>query len=91
MIGIDSGYCKEMPFLDAHDDLGETIVADVAKDLRIYLEEPKTYLPERISSRGRRPTRLTCVVVPSRMVLRHRQRQSSIDSAYDAQRARGVI
>jgi len=59
-IGIDSGYGKDTPFLYALDDLGETFVADVAKDQSIYLEEPVPYLPERSSSRGRKPTHLTC-------------------------------
>lgn len=59
-VGFDSGYGKDTPFLYALDDLGETFVADVAKDQSIYLEEPVPYLPERSSSRGKRPTRLAC-------------------------------
>lgn len=59
-VGIDSGYGKETTFLYALDDLGETFVADVAKDQYLYLEEPLPFLPERSSTRGRKPTRLTC-------------------------------
>jgi SRSO17 transposase len=66
-VGIDSGYGKETPFLYALDDCGDTFVADVAKDQNIYLEEPLPYLPERTSSRGRRPTRLTCDAAPVRV------------------------
>jgi len=57
---FDSGYGKETTFLYALDDLGETFVADVAKDQGLYLEEPLLYLPERSSTRGRKPTRLAC-------------------------------
>jgi SRSO17 transposase len=66
-IGIDSGYGKDTPFLYALDDLGETFVADVAKDQSIYLEEPVPYLPERRLSRGRKPTHLTCEALRTRV------------------------
>lgn len=66
-VGIDSGYGKETSFLYALDDCGETFVADVAKDQSIYLEQPLPYVPERTSSRGRRPTRLTCDAPPTRV------------------------
>lgn len=59
-VGFDSGYGKETAFLYSLDDLGETFVADVAKDQGLYLEEPLPYLPERSSTRGRKPTRLAC-------------------------------
>jgi SRSO17 transposase len=67
-IGVDSGYGKDTPFLHALDDLGETFVADVAKDQSIYLEVPIPYVPEKSSSsRGRKPTRLICDAVRTRV------------------------
>lgn len=59
-VGVDSGYGKDTQFLHVLDALGETFVADVAKDQSIYLEEPVPYLPEKTTSRGRKPTRLVC-------------------------------
>lgn len=58
--GMDSGYGKETPLLCALDDAGETLVADVAKDQRIYLDEPVPYVPEKRSTRGRQPVRHIC-------------------------------
>ena len=36
-VGVDGGYGKEPEFLRAVEDLGETFVADVHKNQRIYL------------------------------------------------------
>jgi len=66
-IGADSGYGKDTPFLYALDDLGETFVADVAKDQSIYLEEPIPFLPDKSSPRGRNPTRLICDAARTRV------------------------
>jgi hypothetical protein len=37
--------------------MGETFVVDLHSDFPIYLEDPKPYVPERTSRRGRKPTR----------------------------------
>ena len=55
-VGIDGGYGKEPHFLSSLDDDGEQFVADVHKDQAIYLEDPKPYVPQRNSSKGRTPS-----------------------------------
>ena len=55
-VGLDGGYGKEPAFLRALDADGETFVADVHKDQLIYLEDPHPSVPERTSTRGRKPT-----------------------------------
>jgi SRSO17 transposase len=54
-VGVDGGYGKEPEFLRALEDLGETFVADVHKDQRIYLRDPEPRVPE--GGRGRPPSR----------------------------------
>ena len=58
-VGVDGGYGKEPLFLIALDDDGEQFVADVHKDQGIYLEDPKPYIPQRQSSKGKTPSRRT--------------------------------
>jgi SRSO17 transposase len=53
---VDGGYGKAPEFLRAVEDLGETCVADVHKDQRIYLCDPEPRVPQ--SGRGRPPSRL---------------------------------
>jgi SRSO17 transposase len=55
-VGVDGGYGKEPLFLQALEDDGEQFVADVHKDQPIYLEDPKPYIPERQSPKGRAPS-----------------------------------
>jgi SRSO17 transposase len=55
-VGVDGGYGKEPAFLRRLADLGEVFVAEVHKDQQIYLEDPDPRVPERKSSRGRKPT-----------------------------------
>jgi len=55
-VGIDGGYGKEAHFLSSLDDDGEQFVADVHKDQVVYLEDPKPYVPQRNSPKGRTPS-----------------------------------
>ncbi len=57
-VGMDGGYGKEPALLRRLEDHGEIFMADVHKDQRIYLEDPDPVVPERKSSRGRKPTQL---------------------------------
>lgn len=56
-IGMDGFYGQSGELLRVLDQEGETFVADVHSDQRIYLCDPEPYLPEKASSRGRKPTR----------------------------------
>lgn len=57
-VGMDAGYGKDPALLRKLADHGEVFVADVHKDQQIYLEDPDPKVPERQSSRGKKPTRL---------------------------------
>lgn len=54
-VGMDGGYGKEPALLRRLEDHGETFVADVHKNQRIYLEDPDPAVPERTSRRGKKP------------------------------------
>ena len=66
-IGCDGFYGEDGSFLRYLDDMGETFVADVHRDQRIYLTDPKPYVPEPRSKRGRKPIRLKSVNAPVRV------------------------
>jgi len=66
-VGLDGGYGKEPAFLRALDKDGETFVADVHKDQLIYLEDPQPVVPEKVSTRGRKPTLLVAQTSPVRV------------------------
>ena len=56
-IGADGGYGKEPAFLCGLDDMNETFMVDLHSDQRIYLADPKPFIPEaKQSSRGRKPS-----------------------------------
>jgi SRSO17 transposase len=57
-VGLDGGYGKDPAFLRALEDDGEVFVADVHKSQMIYLEDPQPSVPDALSGRGRRPTKL---------------------------------
>jgi SRSO17 transposase len=44
-VGVDGGYGKEPAFLRALDDMGETFVADVHSDQRVWTDPPGLYVP----------------------------------------------
>ena len=56
-IGMDGGYGKEPWLLRKLDQEGETWVADVHCDQRIYLEDPCPVVPKRRKAKGRGPSR----------------------------------
>ncbi len=57
-VGCDGLYGKAPWFLRELNNMGETFVADVHCDQRIYLEDPEPYVPDRQSNRGRKPEKL---------------------------------
>jgi SRSO17 transposase len=52
-VGTDAGYGKGPGFCSALDDMGEMFVVDVHSDFHVYLKDPKPYLPEKTTNRGR--------------------------------------
>jgi SRSO17 transposase len=44
-VGVDGGYGKEPAFLRALDDMGETFVADVHSDQRVWTDPPGLHVP----------------------------------------------
>ena len=56
-VGVDGGYGKEPQFLNTLDDEREQFVADVHKDQIIYLEHPAPRIPQRLTTKGRPPSR----------------------------------
>ena len=57
-VGCDALYGSDPFFLRFLDDIGETFVADVHKDQRVYLDDPAPYIPEPKPGKGRKTTRL---------------------------------
>jgi len=57
-IGCDSFYGDNPEFVRKLDDDNEVFMADIHSDHHIYLEDPKPYLPEPKSIRGRKPKKL---------------------------------
>jgi SRSO17 transposase len=55
-IGADSLYGRDRALQQALDALGECFVLDVPNDFRIYLDDPKPYLPS-APKLGRKPAR----------------------------------
>ena len=56
-VGADAGYGKGPGFCLELDRMGERFVVDLHSDFPIYLEDPRPYLPEKTSRRGREFTR----------------------------------
>ncbi|MCP4289412.1 MAG: transposase, partial [Gammaproteobacteria bacterium] len=61
-VGVDGGYGKEPSFLRALDDSGESFIADVHKNQRVYLEDPAPFVPESRHAGGRQRSRLVTEV-----------------------------
>lgn len=55
-VGADGFYGNAPSFLASLDQDGELFVVDVHKDQRVFLKDPKPYLPA-ASAKGRKPTR----------------------------------
>jgi SRSO17 transposase len=51
-VGVDGGYGKEPAFLRALDDMGETFVADVHSDQRVWSEPPGLHIPAAKANRN---------------------------------------
>ena len=66
-VGADGGDGKEPAFLRALDHDGEIFVADVHKDQRIYLENPRPQIPISLAKRGRPRTRRVAQSAPVRV------------------------
>jgi SRSO17 transposase len=56
-VSMDAGYGDVTSFLDALDMIGERYVAAVASNTHVWTECPRTCMPRRKSTRGRRPTK----------------------------------
>lgn len=54
-VGADAGYGKSPAFCLALARKGQQFVVDVHSDLRVYLQDPQPYIPERKSKRGPKP------------------------------------
>jgi SRSO17 transposase len=66
-VGLDGGYGKEPWLLRALDRDGEVWVADVHRDQRIYLEDPRPIPLERRHPKGRTPSRQVAQTTPVRV------------------------
>jgi SRSO17 transposase len=51
-VGADAGYGNGPGFCFALDEMGETFCVDLHSDFRIYLKDPKPYLPQKASKSG---------------------------------------
>lgn len=67
-VGVDGGYGKEPAFLRGLESMGELFVADVHKDQRIYLGDPRPQVPAGAAhQRGRPRSRLQAQTRPQRV------------------------
>lgn len=67
-VGVDGLYGNDPSFLRNLEDIThEVFVADVHKDQRVYLEDPKPIIPERTSLRGKQPTKIKAQCDPIRV------------------------
>ena len=66
-VGCDALYGQNPAFLRTLDKAGETFVADVHRDQRIYLDDPKPCVPSRKSGRGRHPKKMQPQTAPVRV------------------------
>jgi SRSO17 transposase len=56
-VGMDSFYGEQPWLLDRIDTEGLVYIADIPCDTRVWLDRPKTRIPERKGDRGRTPTK----------------------------------
>jgi len=63
----DGGYGKDPQFLRSLDAQGELFIVDVHQDQRIYLEDPKPFVPVAKQGRGRKHSRLQAQVESMRV------------------------
>lgn len=55
-VGADGGYGKGPKFCIALEKMGERFIVDLHSDFRVFLEDPKPYIPEKPKGRGRKPS-----------------------------------
>jgi SRSO17 transposase len=82
-VGCDAFYGEDPGFVRFLDDMGETFMADVHKDQRIYLDNPSPFVPARKSKKGRPPTRLKACCKPIRVDRWVQQQPASAWKAMD--------
>lgn len=63
-VGADAGYGKGLGFCKAIEAMGKCFVVDVHSDFRVYLEDPKPYIPEKTTKGGRQFTKFRSDVKP---------------------------
>jgi SRSO17 transposase len=56
VVEADAGYGKGLGFMLAIETRNKEFMVDVHVDQRVYLKNPKPYIPERKGSKGRTPT-----------------------------------
>lgn len=66
-IGFDAFYGSDPGFLRFLNDMGEIFIGDLRGNQRIYLEDPKPFIPAQKSKKGRCPTRLKTKIKPIRV------------------------
>ena len=66
-VGFDGFYGDNPEFVRKLADNNEIFMADIHSNHRIYLEDPKPYLPLRKSNQGRKPKKLKSDVKPIRV------------------------
>ncbi len=66
-VGCDGFYGDKPEFLRGLADNGEIFMADVHKDQRIYLEDPRPIIPQAGSSKGRKPSKPKAQTEPIRV------------------------
>lgn len=66
-VGFDGFYGRNPGFLRTLSDQNETFMADVHKDQRVYLEDPKPIIPDAKSKKGKKPSKLEAQTVSIRV------------------------
>jgi SRSO17 transposase len=56
-IGMDTFYGRQTWLLESLEEDGETYIADIPCDTRVWLDRPETHIPPRKGNRGRKPTK----------------------------------
>jgi len=92
-VEADGGYGKGLKFMIALDEMGEMFVVDVHCNTRVYLQQPRPYLPEKApDARGRTPTRYVVDEQPVRVdVWVKRQPQSAWEKQTIRKGTKGTV
>jgi SRSO17 transposase len=57
-VGADGLYGHDFWFTEQLDKLGENFMLDIHSDQHLYIQEPELQVPERTTSKGRKPSKL---------------------------------